>query len=74
MYRCDALALRVGPPGSALEAAPPSRNADGAGQLLALPAGAFHVAVLSLVLSYIPDAMQRTQARMAQMLMPCCSH
>lgn len=62
VYRADALALRLGPPGSAAEAEPPD-GADGAGRLLALPAASFHVAVLSLVLSYVPDPLQRTQAR-----------
>ena len=63
VYRADALALGVGPPGSDAQVVPPADAADGAGRLLALPAGSFHVAVLSLVLSYIPDPLHRTQAR-----------
>ena len=63
VYRADALALRVGPPGSDAQVEPPADAADGAGRLLALPAGSFHVTVLSLVLSYIPEPLHRTQAR-----------
>jgi hypothetical protein len=60
VYKCDFLTLDVGAPGTALEASTPGGPGDGAGMLTRLPAGHFHVAVLSLVLSYIPDAMQRT--------------
>ena len=63
VYRADALSLRLGPPGSAAQTEPPENAADGAGRLLALPAASFHVAVLSLVLSYVPDPLHRTQAR-----------
>ena len=71
VYRADALALQVGPPGSAAQVVPPTDAADGAGRLLALPAGSFNVAVLSLVLSYIPDALHRTQARSHRHAPPC---
>jgi hypothetical protein len=64
VWRSDVLALRVGPPGSAPESTPPASPADGAGCLHALPRGGFHVVVLSLVLSYVPDPLQRTQARL----------
>ena len=63
VFRADVLALRVGERGTAPATSPPTSPADGAGLLHALPRGAFHVVVLSLVLSYIPDALQRTQAR-----------
>ena len=70
VYRADALALQVGPPDSAAQVVPPADAADGAGRLLALPAASFNVAVLSLVLSYIPDPLHRTQAR--PLLLPLC--
>jgi hypothetical protein len=73
VYRADALALRLGPPGSAAEAEPVDGAADGAGRLLALPAASFHVAVLSLVLSYVPDPLQRTQARPHRLVLSYCT-
>ena len=58
VYTCDFLALEVGPS----MVCDPSRLDDGAGQLRSLPASSFHVAALSLVLSYIPEAAARTRA------------
>jgi hypothetical protein len=65
VWRSDILALRIGPPGSAPVSDPPCAPGDGAGVLRQLPRGGFHVVVLSLVLSYIPDPLARTQARAA---------
>jgi hypothetical protein len=59
VFTCDFLALEVGP---SLVCQPSCGAHDGAGRLLSLPAASFHVAVLSLVLSYIPDALARTRA------------
>ena len=72
VYRADALALQVGPPDSAAQVVPPADAADGAGRLLALPAASFNVVVLSLVLSYIPDPLHRTQARPRCHAPRCC--
>ena len=57
VFTSDFLALEVGPS----LVCEPSCEHDGAGRLLSLPAASFHVAVLSLVLSYIPDAAARTR-------------
>jgi len=59
VWRCDFLALRC-LAGGATESVPPAAGEAGCGALRALPSAAFHVVVLSLVLSYIPDARART--------------
>jgi hypothetical protein len=56
VYRCDFLTLDIG---TCMQFDPPQHAADGAGRLHSLPASSFHVAVLSLVLSYIPDPLAR---------------
>ncbi len=63
VYRCDFLELSVSLPDTVAAVDPPRERSDGAGLLRSLPAASFDVAVLSLVLSYIPDPMHRTQAR-----------
>ena len=56
MHRCDFLQLVVDGAAPVIAPEPPS-----AGHLLSLPPHSFHVAVLSLVLSYIPDPLHRTR-------------
>jgi hypothetical protein len=73
VWRSDILALRVGPPGSPPVSEPPRAPGDGAGVLRQLPRGGFHIVVLSLVLSYIPDPLARTQARALLLRMCPCS-
>lgn len=58
VFRCDFLALDVG---TSMAFDPPQHPCDGAGTLHRLAAASFHVAVLSLVLSYVPDAMARAR-------------
>ena len=53
VWRADFLRLRIGAAGSAVECE--------AGSLLSLPAASFHILVLSLVLSYIPDPAHRAE-------------
>ena len=60
VFRCDALALQLGKPGSTAVVEPPAAAADGAGRLLSLAKASYHIVVLSLVLSYLPTPGQRS--------------
>lgn len=59
VYAADLFEVEVG---SELLVSPPASASDGAGVLRCLPRGSFSVAVLSLVLSYLPHPEQRVKA------------
>ena len=61
VHRCDFLQLHVTAPDAPIVVTEATQSATSAGDLVSMPAGSFDVLVFSLVLSYLPHPMLRTQ-------------